>query len=435
MKTKIIPMAPEGEGSGGGGTAVAPPPAAPAAAPQKPGVPAPDHSYDAELRQLAKASWEKASVAPVPQQKTQTREVKETPPPSQKQEVPQKQQEPVKEKKERKSLFERDEPKAEPTKETVQPVEFDDGVKENDWKSAKAVRAELKRQVEEKAQALAKYEADLAQYRQLLPNPADAERVLKEHKEFSEHVALHNFKDHPDYKRQFVEPKNKILAEANAILGMNEVQGVDLAAILAKPRNEQAKALSEIESKMNSYDAAELRLHFRELRKLQDSEAEAIKNKDTIAQQFQQQAEARQRQAFEEVVKTENVGNLYRPWEIPDDAEPQEREAMEAFNRALPEVRKTAEKYAFSVADEKTAASVAAKAANYDFLQRHALPLMAADYKRLKEVNAMMAKQLEELGAHRPGADFSGGSTKSTPQGKLDPEESIEALAAKVYGR
>lgn len=418
-----IYMAPEGESTGGGGTAVAD---------------APQHEVgsDAEFRaNLAKTFRDPKSEAPQQQQRkpdpTKTTTVKR----DAQQDAPA--QKPVKaDAKVPKSIFDAANPEAAPAekpaeKPATSAPDPDDAIPENDWKAAKLARKELAKKLEASQAELAKYQEDLGKYRQVAADPVEADRLRREHKELSDRVALFDFQAHPDYKRQFVEPKDKIVKDVDAILRENGIEGVDIASIVNKPRAERSKLLSELEGKLNSYDIGELRMAVRDLSKLSEAEKSAMANRETLAQEYKRQSEVKMRQAFEEVQKTESLGFLAKPRDIPEDADPEEKQSIQAFNEGLRQVRLQAEKYAFAVADERSAASVATKAANFDLLQKHALPIMVADYNKLREINAQMAERLASLEGHRPGADFDGGDTG--PSGQKEEDVDLKTLVRRTF--
>lgn len=331
------------------------------------------------------------------------------------------------------SIFDRmeSEKKPEPAKVAEVPAaEFDDGVPENDWKAAKQKRAEFKRMAEQAEAKVKQYEADLAAYRQKLPDPAEADRLKAEHKAAMDRLAILDYQSHPDFKKQFVEPKKAISDQASVILSEAGIEGVNLVELINKPRAEFSKAMTEIESKLNSFDAGELRLAVRDLRKINDAEKAAIAQHSNLSEGLRKQSEQKQRVAFEDSFK-ENSLWIAKHYEIPAGLEPEKVEQLRSFNQAIDQIRPTAERYAFEASDEKGAAALAVKAAQMDFFTKHAAPRMYADYKEAKELVASLTARIKELEGSRPGASFDGGSSGGKPKG--DEDLTVEQMVKKTF--
>jgi hypothetical protein len=305
-------------------------------------------------------------------------------------------------------------------------------IKQNDWKALKEAarnrEAEAKKQAAEYQAKLDKAEADLAKYRTNIPNPEEAEKLRAENKAALDRLALLDFQSHPEYRRNFVEPKQKVAEQVKVLLTDNQIEGVDLEALIAKPRIEFAKAVSEIESRMNSFDAGEFRASMRELAKLDQASKAAVGTHQQMAEGLKQQSESRARQAFEAALH-ENKAFMPTPFKIEGEIAPEDAFQMEEFNKALGQVRSTAERYAFQPSDEKTSGAIAFKAAQFDFYQKHALPRMAKDYQAAKETIAQMAEQLKQLQAKRPGT-HDASAAPSTSEKKEQPQNFREAAAA-----
>lgn len=310
-------------------------------------------------------------------------------------------------------------------------------IKQNDWKAlkeaARAREAEAKKQAAEYQAKLDKAEADLAKYRTNIPNPEEAEKIKAENKAALDRLALLDFQSHPEYRRTFVEPKQKLAEQIRGLLLDNQVEGVDIDGLLNKPRIEFAKAVSEIESKMNTFDAGEFRASMREMAKLNESAKAAVGTHQQMAEGLKQQAEARARTAFESAVH-ENKAWMPAPFKIEQGVSPEEAAEMEQFNKSLAQVRLNAERYAFQPSDEKTSGAIAFKAAQFDFYTKHALPRMAKDYMAAKETIAELSNQLKELQAKRPGAHDATSAPAATEKAN-DKPKSFREMAAEVWRR
>jgi hypothetical protein len=311
-------------------------------------------------------------------------------------------------------------------------------IKDNDWKALKAAarnrEAEAKKQAAEYQAKLDKAEADLAKYRTNIPNPEEAEKLRAENKAALDRLALLDFQSHPEYRRNFVEPKQKVADQVKMLLTDNQIEGVDIDALVSKPRIEFAKAVSEIEGKMNSFDAGEFRASMRELAKLDQAAKAAVGTHQQMAEGLKQQSEARARQAFESAYSEHKAWSPV-PFKIEAGLEPEKAAALEEFNKAASQIRVNAERYAFSPSDEKTSSSIALKAAQFDFYVRHGFPQMAQDYKAAKETIAELSAQLKDLQAKRPGAHDATSAPSGDSGAKKEEPKSFREAAAAVWRR
>lgn len=309
-------------------------------------------------------------------------------------------------------------------------------IKTNDWKAlkdaARTREAEAKKQAAEFQTKLDKAEADLAKYRTNIPNPEDAEKIKAENKAALDRLALLDFQSHPEYRRNFVEPKQKVAEQIKMLLTDNLIEGVDLDALVGKPRIEFAKAVSEIESKMNSFDAGEFRASMRELAKLDQASKAAVGTHQQLADGLKQQSDMRARQAFENAIQ-ENKSWILNPYKIEPGTPPEKAVELDAFNKGLTQIRSNAERYAFSPSDEKTSGAIAFKAAQYDFYTQHAIPRMVKDYQSAKETIAQMESALRDLQAKRPGTHDASPAPTAAPAN--DKPKSFRDMAADVWKR
>ena len=308
-------------------------------------------------------------------------------------------------------------------------AEADEKIPENDWRRAKEVRSQLRTEIVSRDTKIKQLEQELAQYHEAVPDLKEVSRLKNEHKEFSDKVAILDYQNHPDYRQRFTEPKKKLVAEMQTILSDNSIQGVDLAAITSKPRAEMAKTISEITDQLNSFDAGEFRLQLRDYQKLSEAERNDLANHGDGLKRLSEQNQAKQRSAFEGQWKKTSFAAFAKKIEPASDASPDEVAQIKQFNEGLDQMRGSAEKYAFSIANEESAADVAIKAANYDFVVRHAFPRMKADYSRAVALNRELTKRLEELSAHTPKGGFDGAPP---PQG-APKDEDISTLVKRTF--
>lgn len=260
----------------------------------------------------------------------------------------------------------------------------------------------------------------------------EMEKLRAEHKALSDRLAIVDIQNHPDYVRQFVEPKNKILAGVSSVLADNKVEGVDVASLLGKPRPEFARAVSEIAAKLPAFEQSAFLADMRQLHTL-DAEAKSQLSKSgELAAALQRKSEETHRAAFAETWKTldftpDNLPAL----EIPAEATAEERAAMEAYNAGIANMRTSAEQIAFGKMDEKGVAATATKAAAFDFIRTHAIPRMEAEHNKAVDLIQTLTAELQALKASRRGG---GGSGIDTGAG-ADADESHEVAASKTFKR
>lgn len=319
----------------------------------------------------------------------------------------------------RASLLDKAPSVAEPAKPVVEDADPFAGVKDGDWKAAKAAskaridaaKAQVEAERQEKAKLASEYEATkktLDEYRTKVPDTEEVARIRKEHKELADKIGILDYQSHPEYRQKFVGPKNKLIAEAKQILTDGGiVDDIDVARLTEKPRAEFAKAVSEIAEKLNDFDANEFRTQMRDLQKLSQAEKEALSSHGEKLAQLNETGKAKQRAAFEDVIGKVSLPAFAKPQDIGKDDPPEVAQLKTSYNDALKSYRKEAEQLAFGVSNESDAAKMAVEAANYRFFIKAAFPLMQADYEAsAAEVKALRAK-VESLTAvkHSDGAD------------------------------
>lgn len=241
--------------------------------------------------------------------------------------------------------------------------------------------------------------------------PADYEKLKTEHKAFSERIAVLDLRNHPDFRRQFTEPQQKVEAALKAVLGDNKVEGVDIAGMLGKPRAEFAKAMAEAAEKLPDYERDEFKAGIRQLYQLAQSEREALGKSSELAKELQARTLGAQREAFGQT--WEKLGGMEEflvKIEASEDASPEDKAAIAAYNAGLDTVRANAEKLAFEGGGETGVAQTAIKAASFDFFTQHAYPRLEAEFKSLVEINRRLADEVKALrGTKGEGGSGAGG--------------------------
>jgi hypothetical protein len=265
--------------------------------------------------------------------------------------------------------------------------------------------------------------------------PADYDKLKAEHKAFSDRIAVLDVQSHPDFIRQFTEPKQKLIQQTNAVLSDNKVEGVDVSSLLHKPRAEFMKAANEIAEKLPDYDRFEFMSAARQLYQLSQSEREAIGQSSELAKNLQAKTLQTQREAFSKTwEKLGGMGEFLLKLEAEPTATPEEKSSIDAYNKAVDDVRANAEKLAFDPSGEEGVAHAAVKAASFDFFMQHAIPRMEAEYTSLVELVTQLQGELKELRGSKGEAGGGGGDGDAGGNDSGETEDHLSA-AKKVFRR
>jgi len=334
-------------------------------------------------------------------------------------------------------------PEPTPTPQPVAKVEDDPfaGVKENDWKAAKAAAKERQQAVIAQLQAAAKekealsserdaVKAELAKYHEKLPDPAEADKIRTERDAYSEKLKVLEYKNHPEFIRTYVEPKTAIVKELNTILQESDIKDVDLIRITELPRIEYAKTVSEISSKLNEYDADTFREQMRKLASVTSDERQAVLHANQNLQQIGELNKIRQRKAFESVFAQASLPAFAKAQAVSDSDTVEVKAQKEAFNQSLAGFRADAEKAVFGLSGEEDAARLGIEATNFRFMVNHAFPLMQEEYRKVQAERDTLRKRVEGLESARPrdGIDKAPVTTSKKPK-------TLDEAIAETFGR
>lgn len=330
------------------------------------------------------------------------------------------------------------EPKASDAKPAPAPQEFpEDKLAEPTTEAAKAGWKELKALTKAERNRATALEGKVADLQKVIDArataaPADTaamESLRADHKTLSDRLLVLDLKNHPDFHKQYVEPVKKAFTESATLLADNGVADkVDFDALLAKPRVEFAKTVSELASKMNAFDAATFTANMRSAFDLKGQEAVALSKASDVASQLQARTARVQRQAFEGVAA--DIIPNFTKLEIKAEMSADDRTAAESYNQSVDSLRSRAESRAFGKVSEKDVATMAFREAALEHLVNHGVPFLE---KRDAAQRQLIASLTAELTALRGG--------KAPPVGGGDPapaapaNESIEQSAKRVWGR
>ncbi len=278
----------------------------------------------------------------------------------------------------------------------------------NDWLAEKNARADLEKQ--------------LATYKTATPaDSAAAQETAARLKAAEDRLLVLDLQSHPDFVRQYVEPRNKALADAKEVLSFSGKEGADLNGLLGKPLKDFNASVSELTKEMNTMDATTVQTALRQAYQLQNGEKTALTKANELQQSLQSRSAQAQRDAFEATAKEFTGGDFLSPLPVPEGVSAEEKSQIEAYNASLGTLRPAAEKYAFGKVDEKGVAVLAHKAATLDFVQQNVVPRLRSEFAKLRSDYTALAAAYEAVKGAR-SLNPSGGDNAAKPAPKTTKE-------------
>lgn len=285
-----------------------------------------------------------------------------------------------------------------------------------------------------------KLETDLAEVQKKLTTipasgsfvPEEVERLKAEHKAFSDELAVTRLEAHPDFRRQFIEPKQAELTRARDLLEAHNIKGAAVERLLALPRAELGKAVAEMVKDIPAFDQVEVSDALRKAYALEQGGQQALARSKDVLKQMQQNSAARARQAFESKWAPVAAGFKEHTveMEIPANATPQQRQRAEQFNSAIQSLRSKAEQNAFAPHDEGGIAELAMKAAAYDLHVGVVQPQLLSEMDTILKSYGKLAEELKAIksrnpnkGIHAPAARSDDGTHDPTQMNHKDAAE------------
>lgn len=278
------------------------------------------------------------------------------------------------------------------------------------------VAKERKAMADKAAQEAADLRKQLEQARAgVTPDTVEIERLRTEHKAAMDRLMVLDLQNHPDFTKQYVEPRKHALAQAKEVLDYNERSAPDLSGLLAKPLKEFNAEISALTKDMNSADATTVVASLRQARELHAREQSALSKSGELHQQMQQRTQQAQKAAFESVVK--DVLPNFTERAIADTMSAEEKAEASAYNESVRSLRSNAEKLAFGKLDERAVADLALKGAAMDHMVRHAVPFLE---RHVASQNQIISSLRAELAALRGGNAPATVSTAPATSGQPD---------------
>lgn len=303
-----------------------------------------------------------------------------------------------------------------------------EGISESGKKGWKALKTKAETEITTAQKKLADAEAQLAMLRKATPaDIADVEKLKGEHQKALDRLAVLDLQNHPDFTRQYTEPKAKALIEAGEVLAYNNKGAID-PALLGKSQKDFNAAVAEMTKDMNSMDASTVQVAMRNAYRLAGDERTALAKAGELRSGIEAKDAQQRTQAFEKVYGNLGFENLITAKEAPADATAEQKAQVAEYNAALSQTRSMAEKNAFGRLSPEDAATVATKAAYLDVMVKHVVPVLEKGYSAVVAERNALAKELQAIrGLKQPGSFTA--PTEVTPTGKPD----MKSLLQKAF--
>ena len=303
----------------------------------------------------------------------------------------------------------------------------------------RAISRGIRDQLIEKDKQLTAIKAELESAKKGVVGP-DAEEVTRlrdEHKKMSDRLMLVDLQEHPQFQREFVAPRDAALAAAQEIAGPD----AKLSGLLSLSRKDFGNAVSEIAKNLTQFDQTDFADAMRRAYQLKHQADQALSKSREVYQGLRQQTASAQKRAFSEVVDPlwAKVSEHLVTTDIPADATPQVRSALERYNNELGQIRVNAERIATATSDPKDIATAALKAAAYDFHINMAMPRLLGEYQALLNERQALKAQLADIRGRAPGRQLSPTPTSEPASStadlsKMGHHEAAEFLARRGAG-
>lgn len=351
---------------------------------------------------------------------------------------PVKAEKPAEPKKEKKTVFDsvetketatRPAPEAAPeAKDRFADVLEPDGATETTKKGWKALKEKANAEIAAAEKRANDALAQIDTFRKATPaEQANVAKLQADLQAAHDRLAILDVSAHPDFHRQYVEPKKKALAEANQLLTDNAVPNApEIGALLNLPRTEFAKKVNELAATLPPYDQSVFATSMREAYRLQEGQGQALSKAGELQQQLQAQSAQKQKQAFDKTYEV--FATKMKPLEVGEHATAEEKAEADAFNSAMAQIRPEAERYAFGKIDEAGVAELASRAAAGKFIVEHAVPKMQREHAALRQLVAEQTAELAAIKAAKNPGTFSGDAGKAP----VDPSKQTFADSMRI---
>jgi hypothetical protein len=290
-----------------------------------------------------------------------------------------------------------------------------DDVKENDWKSLKAITKEERTKASESLKRVQELETQLEEAKKTSQTDEVSTARIRELEEreklLSDRLKSTDLRSHPEFEEQFIKPEKEAIARAKAILEGDEVEDVDIDELLSLKGREFNKKLDEVSENMTRLAGSRFISAIDAVQEARANADEALKGSEEFLTKANERIAADQRAAFDSAAQKFESGIEIQT--IPDDADEATKAALTEYNAAVSGMTDAAAKVAFSATSNEEVADMALKAQLADLTINHVIPRIAsiADGEistrdsRISELEA----EVKRLTAASPEIQGSGG--------------------------
>jgi hypothetical protein len=299
-------------------------------------------------------------------------------------------------------------PAAPVEKDALEGVEPPEGASEKTVKDWKAFREKASDEINRVKNERAAIAAELATYKKSTPaDAADIAKLKADLQASNDRLAILDLSSHPDFQRQYTEPKAKALAEATMLINDNGVKDApDMKELLALPRQEFAQKVSALAKDMPAFDQGTFVHSLREAYRLQGEERGALSKAGELRASLQAKSAQQERTAFEES-RTE-FSSRVPALEVPADASPERAAEIQTYNEARDAAFAEAERFTFGKATPREVANIATRAAALELVANHVLPMTQRDLKQATALISQLTGELAAIKNAKSAPSFSG---------------------------
>jgi hypothetical protein len=250
-------------------------------------------------------------------------------------------------------------------------------------------------------------------------------------KELSDRLAVFDLQNHPQFVKEFGEPKQKLLANLDTVLKNNGLTDINVAALASKPYAELAKSVNELVSKIGPFEQTAFINDMRQLYELETKSKAQLANAAELKNNLQAKTEAEHRLAFDKVGKSLGALDDFAPSiEVDPNASPELKAEIEAFNKSAKGLRTEAESIMFKARSPEQIAQVSYEAALCRHLLSQGIPRMNKEFSAAVQIIEQLRTEIAALKGSRPTPTGGAGGGDDGPKGMADMSHEEAAAAA-----
>lgn len=255
-----------------------------------------------------------------------------------------------------------------------------DEIKENDWKSLKAITKEERTKAAEASKKIQELETQLEEVKKTSQTDEVSTARIRELEEreklLSDRLKSTDLRSHPEFEDQFIKPEKEAIARAKAILEGDEVEDVNIDELLSLKGRELNKKLDEVSEGMTRLAGSRFIAAIDAVQEARANANEALKGSEEFLTKANERIAADQRAAFDSAAQKFESGIEIQ--KIPDDADEATKAALTEYNAAVSGLTDAAAKTAFSATSNEDVADMALKAQLADLTINHVIPRIAS---------------------------------------------------------